>query len=108
MLQKNIISMVSESNNGKGNDDISKKGRQFLSKKLYIANHLNKMNRDRQDLEKNVAVLVEKAKSFKFNSKNVNMDKHISSLSEEFESLDKKRASFDSRLKKFVSILDSQ
>ncbi len=79
----------------------------FFDKKARVEAMLKKLNDERNDLEKELIHLIQKAKAFSIASKSAAVGKHMSELKKTFDSIDKKKGLFETELKKLASFLKS-
>jgi len=91
--QKNITNM-------KG---ITKKIEDFFEKKMVILNLVDKVNKDRDELEKSLIELIKKAKAFQLSAKAGDIGKEMIELEKRFSEVDKKKGIFEAELKKLTS-----
>ncbi|MBI2653440.1 hypothetical protein HYX02_01380 [Candidatus Woesearchaeota archaeon] len=103
-LQKQIVEKIAKKQKDIGNvKDITKKVEDFFSKKLAVVNLVDKVNKDRDELEKSLVELIKKAKSFQLTSKSTDVGRDMLELEKKFEEVDKKKAVFEEELKQFTS-----
>ena len=103
-LQKSIIKKLSEKQkNAENMESVSKKVNNFFEKKLAVVNLVDKVNKDRDDLEKSLIELIKKAKSFQLSAHGKDVSKEMGELEKKFDEVDKKKATFEQELKKMGS-----
>ena len=103
-LQDEIIKRVSQSKKDISNaKDATIKVNNFLNKKLEMINLVDKVNNDRDVLEKSLLELIKKAKAFQLTSKGGDVGKDMAELEKKFVDLDKKKTIFEGELKKLTS-----
>ena len=103
-LQDDIIRKIAESKKNVSNvQDVTTKVNNFLNKKLAVINLVDKVNRDRDDLEKTLMELIKKAKAFQLTSKGGDVGKEMIELEKKFGEVDKKKTTFEDELKKLTS-----
>ena len=78
----------------------STKMQAFFKKKLGILGFIEKVNKDRNELERELIELIKKAKSFELSSKSADMGEQIMELEEKFKGVDDKKHNFEKELKK--------
>ena len=91
--QKNVASVK----------EVVDKVKNFFEKKLAVVNLVDKVNNDRDELEKTLVELIKKAKSFQLSAKSKDVGKDMVDLEKKFEGVDKKRAQFESEMKELSS-----
>ena len=104
-LQDKIIKKISQ--NPKNESEIkemTRKIKEFFDKKFVIVNLVDKVNKDRDDLEKSLIELIKKAKSFQLTTKQANMGNDMVDLEKKFNEVDKKKEMFEDELKKLTSL----
>jgi len=90
----------------KGEKKASEKMRIFFNKKFGVLNFIEKVNKDRDDLENELISLVKKAKSFQLSSKSADIGSQISSLEKKFKGVDDKKKNFEKEIKKLGSVFN--
>ena len=95
-LESGIIKKISQKGPDAG--QASKKMKNFFEKKLVFVNLIEKVNKDRDDLEKELIDLIKKAKSFQLSAKSADVGKQMTELEKKFNELDKKKGSFEQEL----------
>jgi chromosome segregation ATPase len=81
-------------------DRLSNKLKEFFDKKMKIANLIDKVNKDKDSLEKELIGLIKKAKSFSLSSKSGDIGKRILELEKKFMEVDKKKSILEKQFKK--------
>ncbi len=84
-------------------EHMTKKVRDFFEKKLFVATLVDNVNKDRDDLEKSLIGLIKKAKAFELTSKGGDVSAQMIDLEKKFGEVDKKKAFFETELKKLTS-----
>ena len=78
----------------------SKKMKEFFKKKMGVLDVIEKANKDRNDLERELIDLIKKAKSFQLSSKSRDVGTEIVDLEKKFKDVDEKKKAFEQELKK--------
>ena len=100
-IQEAIIKKKkSKENKMKDLKKASKKMEEFFHKKLVVMEFIEKINKDKGDLQNELIDLVKKAKSFQLSSKSRSMDTQIVELEKKFEDVNNKKNVFEKELKK--------
>tara|TARA_Y100000310_G_scaffold255534_1_gene263032 strand:- start:25249 stop:26391 length:1143 start_codon:yes stop_codon:yes gene_type:complete len=100
-LQETIIKKIaSKENKMKDVKEASKKMKAFFNKKLGVMNFIEKINKDRDDLQNELIDLVKKARSFQLSSKSRNTGNQIIELEKKFKDVNDKKKVFEKELKK--------
>ena len=103
-LQDKIVKKISQKQKNVTNiKDITKKVKEFFDKKLAVANLVDKVNKDRDELEKSLIELIKKAKSFQLSAKSGDVGKEMLDLEKKFNEVEKKKTQFEGELKEFGS-----
>lgn len=103
-LQDKILKKISQKQKNISNTrNITKKVRDFFEKKLAVSELVEKVNKDRDDLEKTLVELIKKAKSFQLTAKSGDVGKQMVELEKKFNEVDKKKAGFDTEFKQLTS-----
>jgi len=87
----------------KGVKTASKKMRAFFKKKLGALDFIEKVSKDRNELQNELIDLIKKAKSFQLSSKSSDIGGQITSLEKKFNEVDIKKKSFENELKQLSS-----
>lgn len=107
-IQKLIIEKLS-----KKKTDINKtkssseKMKDILDKKMGVVNLIDEVNRERNSLEKELTVLIKKAKSFNLASKSADLEKEMAKMEDKFREVDKKKSLFENQFSKLNSLFKS-
>lgn len=80
--------------------EASKKMKEFFKKKMGVLDIIEKVNKDRNDLERELIELIRKAKSFQLSSKSGDIGIEIVDLEKKFKNVDDKKKAFEQELKK--------
>lgn len=100
-LQEKIIGkIIAKEDKLKGVKKASNKLKDFFKKKLGVLSLIEKVNKDRNELEKEFIELIKKAKSFQLSSKSKDTGMRIMELEKKFKEVDKKKGFFEEELKK--------
>lgn len=103
-LQEQIARKISQKQkNVSGAKDITKKINAFFEKKMAVANLVDKVNNDRDELEISLINLIRKAKSFQLTVKSGDIGKQMLELEKKFKEVDKKKVNFETELKQLIS-----
>jgi seryl-tRNA synthetase len=84
----------------KGVKKASKKIKELFKKRMGIMNLIERMNKDRNVLQKELIALIRKAKSFELSSKNANIGDQIVNIEKKFKEVDTKKKFFEKEVKK--------
>lgn len=104
-LQEKIVQKIAQKQKKVSNvKGITKKVEDFFRKKLAVVNLVDKVNKDRDELEKSLIELIKKAKSFQLSASKGDVGKQMIELEKKFDDVDKKKAVFESELKEFGSV----
>ena len=85
--------------------NVTKKVREFFDKKLAVVNLVDKVNNDRDDLEKSLIELIKKAKSYQLTAKSGDVGMQMVDLEKKFGEVSKKKTQFESELKELGSFI---
>lgn len=103
-LQSHILKRIAESQRSATNvKEIIGRVNAFFDKKLAVANLVDKVNKDRDELEKELIGLIKKAKAFQLTAKSSDAGRDMADLGKKFEEVDKKKGVFEEELKKLSS-----
>ena len=103
-LQSIIIKKISQKQSKISSvKDVASKVRNFIDKKMAVVTLVDKINKDRDELEKTLIELIKKAKSFQLSAKSGDVGKEMIDLEKKFDDVDKKRSRFESELKDLAS-----
>ena len=103
-LQGEVVSKIAQNQKSAENvKESTKKVNDFFEKKLAVVNLIDKINRDRDELEKNLIDLIKKAKSFQLTSKSSDVGKDMIELERKFSEVDKRKSLFEIELRKLAS-----
>ena len=84
-------------------ENMTKKVKDFFEKKLAVANLVDSVNKDRDELEKSLIELIKKAKAFELTNKGGDIGAQMIELEKKFGEVDKKKTFFEKELKKLTS-----
>jgi len=100
-LQEAVIGKIESKEKKLGKaKEASNKMKEFFKKKIGVLGLIEKVNKDRNDLERELIELIRKAKSFQLSSKSSDMGSEISELEKKFKNVDDKKNVFEAELKK--------
>lgn len=103
-LQEKIVRKIAEKqNNVSSAGDIIKKVNNFFAKKLAVVNLVDKVNKDRDELERLLIELIKKAKSFQLAAKSGDVGRQMIDLEKKFGEVEQKKIQFESELKELTS-----
>ena len=85
--------------------NVTKKVKEFFDKKLAVVNLVDRVNKDRDELEKSLIELIKKAKSFQLTSKSGDVGRQMIDLEKKFSDVNKKKTQFEEELKKLGSFI---
>ena len=104
-LQEKIVQKIAQKQKKVSNvKDVTKKVEDFFKKKLAVVNLVDKVNKDRDELEKSLIELIKKAKSFQLSASKGDVGKQMLELEKRFNEVDKRKSQFESELKEFSSV----
>ena len=72
----------------------------FFKKKVGVLDLIEKVNKDRNDLQNELIGLMKKAKSFQLSSKSASVGNQITGLEKKFKEVDNKKKIFEKELEK--------
>lgn len=106
-LQSEVLSKIKqEEKKMSKTSDLSKKFKMFFKEKMRIFELINKVNKDRDDMEKSLSELIKKARTMSISpKKGKDISKQIKELEKKFVEVDKRKGLFESELKKLNSII---
>ena len=103
-LQKRIVEKIAKKREDVDNvKGITKKVEDFFNRKLAVINLVDKINKDRDELEKSLIELIRKAKSFQLSARKGDVGKDMVDLEKKFEEVDDKKEVFEQELKQFTT-----
>lgn len=103
-LQDRIVKKITQKQKNVASvREIADKVKNFFEKKMAVVNLVEKVNRDRDELEKTLVELIKKAKSFQLSAKGSDVGKNMVEMEKKFDEVDKKRAQFESEMKELSS-----
>lgn len=110
-MQKELLKKVSEKRNDI--EDKIEKGKgasyafmRFFEKKAKIERFIENLARQRDELEKDLLALIQKAKIFTLTAKTVGVSKHVDELKSSFDKIEKRKGIFESQIKKLGRLLE--
>lgn len=99
-LQDKVIKKIAEKEKRlTGMKNVSKKFSALFKKKMGVLSLIEKIGKDRNELQNDLVELIKKAKSFQLKSKKVGVGTQITSLEKKFKEVDEKKAMFEKELK---------
>jgi chromosome segregation ATPase len=105
-LQEKILKKIAQKQKGASNvKNITKKVKDFFDKKLAVVNLVDRVNKDRDELEKSLIELIKKAKSFQLTAKSGDVGKQMIDLERRFSEVNKKKTQFEEELKELGSFI---
>ncbi len=103
-IQDKIVEKImSKEKKLKGVKEASQKMEAFFKKKLGVLGLIEKVNKDRNDLQNELIGLIKKAKSFQLSSKSRDTGTQVLELEKRFKEVDSKKKLFEEELKKVGS-----
>ena len=103
-LQNKILKKISKKQKSMPDfKNTTKKMMDLFEKKMAVADLIDKINKDRDDLENSLIELIKKAKSFQLTAKSGDIGKDMIELEKKFGEVDKKKSFFEEELKKMTS-----
>ena len=76
-----------------------------FNKKFGVLSFIEKVNKDRNDLQNELIDLIKKARSFQLSSKSADIGAQITGLEKKFKEVDNKKKIFEKEIKKLSSVL---
>ena len=107
-LQQKVLAKIEQK--GKmleGAKKASRNLKDIFSKKASVISMVDKANKDRNELQRDLVELIKKAKSFQLSSKTADVGSQIVDLERKFSEVDSKKKEFEKELKKLGSALTS-
>lgn len=105
-LQDKIARKIAQKQKNISNvKNITRKVNEFFQKKLAVVNLVDKVNKDRDELEKLLIELIKKAKSFQLSAKSGDVGNQMIDLEKKFNEVDRKKAQFETELKELSSFI---
>ena len=105
-LQERIVKKIEDKEKKlKGVKKASGRLKELFRKKMGIMNLIEKLNKDRNDLQKEFVELVKKAKSFQLSSSKGDVGSQMIDMEKKFNEVDEKKKSFEKELKKLGPLL---
>ena len=87
----------------KGVKKASKGMKKLFKKKFGVLDVIEKVNKDRNDLQKDLIALIKKTKSFQLSSKSADVGKEMANIEKKFKEVDVKKKYFEKELKNLSS-----
>ena len=107
-LQEKIIKKISQKQKSVSRaSELTKKINDFFKKKMVVANLVDKVNKDRDELEKSLIELIKRAKSFQLSAKSGDVGKEMGEVEKKFNDVDKKKKIFEEELGQLTSFFKS-
>jgi hypothetical protein len=88
-----------------GKEKASEKLQDLFDDKLKVSSLIEKLNIDRNSLEKELSELVRKAKAFQLTAKGKDLERDIKELEEKFRDVEQKKGVFEEEFKKLGKLL---
>jgi len=85
--------------------EVSTKVRRFFDEKMKATELIDKINKDREDLESELRGLIKKAKGFQLSAKASDIDKRVIKFEKQFKEIDKKKSIFEQEYKKLAQLM---
>lgn len=85
----------------------SEKMKKLFKRKLGVLDIIEKVNKDRNALQKELIALIKKAKSFQLSSKSADIGKEMDDIEKKFKEVDVKKKFFEKELKNLSSFFKS-
>lgn len=105
-LQDAIIKKIKASQERKKDADrIAATFKRFFDQKLKVEDLVTRLNKDREDLYKEMSALMKKAKSFQLASNRKHMDKEIADMEKKFDEVNQKKSVFEKEFNELKSLL---
>ena len=105
-LQERIIKKIEDKEKKlKGAKKASMRIKDLFKRKMGIINLIEKVNKDRNDLQKELVELIKKAKSFQLSSSKGDIENQMLDMEKKFNEVDEKKKSFEKELKKLGPLL---
>ncbi len=106
-LQDEVMRKIGDKSGSMANvGELSGKFQTYFKSKLHAFDIVDKINRDRDDLEKELLELLKKAKAFQLGSGTKDSDKMIE-LEKRFKTVDEKKKHFESELNEFNQLMEA-
>ncbi len=103
-LQNKIVEKImTKEKKLQGVKKASKEMKKLFNKKLGVLDVIEKVNNDRNDLQKELLDLIKKAKSFQLSSKSADVGKEMADIEKKFNEVDAKKKYFEKELKNLSS-----
>ncbi len=103
-LQDQVLKKISENEKRASNaKDLTKRFKVIFEKRVGALDLIYKVNKDRDELEKNLMELIRKAKSFQLTMKKGDVSKEMIELEKKFSEVNQKKSIFEEELKKLTS-----
>jgi chromosome segregation ATPase len=103
-LQEKILSGILKKKTP-NKEKASDKLHDLFGEKLKVSTLIEKLNADRNSLEKELSELVKKAKAFQLTAKGKDLEKEIKDLEDKFKSVEQKKGVFEEEFKKLGKLL---
>ena len=104
-LQNQVVQKTSEKGEKlKEAKKVVDKFKKFFNEKMKTEELISRVNKDRDILERELVILIRKAKSFQLSSSK-NLGEHIAALENKFKDIDQKKGAFEGELRELSSLL---
>lgn len=105
-MQDLIFEKISkQKRNLKDTKEVTDKFNKFFDQNLKVESLLTRINKDRDELEKKLKEVINKAQAFRITAKDKDIGKHIIELEKMFREVEKKKSFFEEELRKLKSLL---
>jgi len=85
--------------------EVTQKFQKFFEKKSQIESMFHKVDKERDNIQTELAELIRKAQAFDLASKSSNVKKYMTELNQKFKDIESKRNKFETELAKLVSMI---
>lgn len=98
-MQSKIVEKITDKQKKlRGVKIVSKRMEGILKKKASVISLIERVNRDRNELQKELIELIKKAKSFQISSKNADINKQMAEMENKFNEVESRKKSFEKEL----------
>ncbi len=105
-LQLAIIKKINGKKKGKKDASVRLKG--FFEEKMKASMLIEKLNSDRNLLEKDLMDLIRKAKAFRLTAKGKDLEKEVRDIENKFQEMEKRKGAFEEEYKKLGKVIKSK
>ncbi|MCK5024964.1 MAG: hypothetical protein KAS15_00120, partial [Nanoarchaeota archaeon] len=104
-MQDLIFEKISkQKRNLKDTQEVTDRFNKFFDQNLKVESLLTKINKDRDELEKKLKEVINKAQAFRITAKDKDVGKHVIELEKMFGEVEKKTSFFEEELRKLKSL----